>query len=477
MGTWTALTNQPPGSLNSDSMILLTDGSVLVHNAYGAEWRRLTPDGQGNYTTGSWSPVFAMHNSRQFFASGVTRDGKVFAIGGEYSNAGNDTPLGEIFDPLSNTWSALVKPAAFDFIHGDISSCVLPNGEVLMGCIDDARTAIWNPEHNTWREAGTAFGSTNPTKNGKTNEETWTLLRDGSVLTVEVFNPQAAEKYLPHDDIWVSASTTPQNLVETVMEEIGPAMLLTDGRVFAIGGSTHTALYTEPHHHKDPGSWANGPEMKDAANNPLTAIDAPAVLLPAGKVLFAAGKRHLEVVNGQNEYWSGPTIFLEYDPISNGIKPTANQPAIASGTDTWTGRLMMLPNGQALYTAEQNQIWVYTPDGAPHHDWRPRINEHPHHLHRDESYEVKGHRFNGLSQAVSYGDDYSAATNYPLVRLRKGSTVAYCRTHGFSTFGVATGDHEVHARFFVPSSAPTGDCEMAVVANGIASEPVHVHVS
>ena len=115
MGTWTALTNQPPGSLNSDSMILLTDGSVLVHNASGAEWRRLTPDGQGNYTTGSWSPVFAMHNSRQFFASGVMRDGKVFAIGGEYSSAGGDTPLGEIFDPLSNTWSALVKPAAFDF--------------------------------------------------------------------------------------------------------------------------------------------------------------------------------------------------------------------------------------------------------------------------------------------------------------------------------------------------------------------------
>ena len=98
MGLWTMLTNQPPPGFSSDSMLLLTDGSVLVHNAYGAEWRRLTPDGQGNYTTGSWSPVYAMNNTRQFFASGIMRDGKLFAIGGEYSNAGNDTPLGEIFD-------------------------------------------------------------------------------------------------------------------------------------------------------------------------------------------------------------------------------------------------------------------------------------------------------------------------------------------------------------------------------------------
>jgi hypothetical protein len=222
------------------------------------------------------------------------RDGKVFAIGGEYSNAGGDTPLGEIFDPLGNIWSQLDKPSAFDFIHGDISSCVLANGEVLMGCIGNARTAIWNPEHNSWREAGTAFGSRSPTKVGRTNEETWTLLRDGTVLTVEVFNPPAAEKYLPHDDIWVSAGTTPQSLIDSFMEEIGPAILLTDGRVFAVGGSSHTALYKGAHHYGDPGTWVSGPDMKDAANNALSAIDAPAVLLPSGRVLFAAGQRHLE---------------------------------------------------------------------------------------------------------------------------------------------------------------------------------------
>jgi len=473
MGFWTPLTNQPPASLNSDSMILLTDGDVLVHNAYGAEWRRLTPDAQGNYSTGTWSAVYSMINTHQFFASGVLKNGKVFAIGGEYSNAGGDTPLAEMFDPLTNTWSQLAKPAGFDWIHGDVSCSILSDGNVLLGCIDNARTAVWEPKHDNWREAGTAFGTQAPTKIGRTNEETWTLLRDGSVLTVEVFNPDAAEKYLPHKDIWVSASSTPQNLIDTVMREIGPAILMTDGRVFAIGGSTHTAIYTPPHHPEDPGSWANGPDLKDGVGNPLTAIDAPAVLLPNGKVLCCAGRRHPE----GTEFWSGPSIFLEYDPIVNGLTQTPPPQPTTAASDTWTARLLLLPNGQVLYTAEQNQIWIYTPDDGPHHDWRPHITHHPHHVTRDQTYELKGHRFNGLSQAVSYGDDYTAATNYPLVRLTKAGAVTYCRTHDFSTLAVATGDKEVETRFFVPPTAPTGDCELRVVANGIASEPVHIHVS
>jgi len=60
--------------------------------------------------------------------------------------------------------------------------------------------------------------------------------------------------------------------------------------------------------------------------------------------------------------------------------------------------------------------------------------------------------------------------------LSQGGTVVYCRTHGFSTLAVATGDREVHARFDVPPTAPVGECHLSVVANGIASEPVRVHV-
>jgi hypothetical protein len=106
-------------ALTPDTVMLLTDGSLFVHHAYGKAFYRLAPDNQGRYESGTWSGPVNMANTRQFFASGVLMDGRVFAIGGEYSDAGNATPLGEIFDPVTNTWTALNKPAPFNFINSD----------------------------------------------------------------------------------------------------------------------------------------------------------------------------------------------------------------------------------------------------------------------------------------------------------------------------------------------------------------------
>jgi hypothetical protein len=155
-GSWDVFS--PPvsvGSFACDTMLLLTDGSVLVHNAYGADWLRLTPDIHGNYSTGSWSGRLPMSNSRQFFSSAVLRDGRVYVLGGEYSSAGGDTPLGEIFDPSSNSWSALTKPAEFNYIQGDASGTVLSDGRVLLGDLHGSsppfKTAIWNPSDGVCR--------------------------------------------------------------------------------------------------------------------------------------------------------------------------------------------------------------------------------------------------------------------------------------------------------------------------------------
>ncbi|HEV2581139.1 MAG TPA: hypothetical protein VGT44_09820, partial [Ktedonobacteraceae bacterium] len=94
-GTWKTFQapDTPSGVFSADTMILLTDGSVLIHNGNDTnavtpckEWLRLTPDAQGNYATGAWSGVIAMTNAREFFSSGVLRDGRVYVIGGEYSD-------------------------------------------------------------------------------------------------------------------------------------------------------------------------------------------------------------------------------------------------------------------------------------------------------------------------------------------------------------------------------------------------------
>jgi hypothetical protein len=75
-----------------------------------------------------------------------------------------------------------------------------------------------------------------------------------------------------------------------------------------------------------------------------------------------------------------------------------------------------------------------------------------------------------------YGDDTQSFTNYPLVRITNNASghVFYARTHNHSRMGVeALGSSEViSTQFDAPGNLETGACTLAVVANGIASQPV-----
>ena len=78
-------------------MLLLTDGTLLVHNAYQADWLRLVPNPQNGYAGGRWQQPSTMANPRGFFASGVLRNGQVYAVGGEVSGQNSDIPQGGVW--------------------------------------------------------------------------------------------------------------------------------------------------------------------------------------------------------------------------------------------------------------------------------------------------------------------------------------------------------------------------------------------
>lgn len=141
--------------------------------------------------------------------------------------------------------------------------------------------------------------------------------------------------------------------------------------------------------------------------------------------------------------------------------------------------MLLLPTGQVLFAAGTPEICVYTPSGSPNPAWRPQITAYPHNLAVYGFYSLYGLQLNGLSQAVSYGDDASAATNYPLVCITQADgTVVYCRTFLHSTMGVATGAFPQNTFFAVPSKGVRqGSAELCVIANGIASPSVPVFIS
>jgi len=509
----------PPG-VSADTMLLLTDGSVLVHDANDAahasgtgtcrrDWYRLTPDEAGRYRTGRWSRALPMATGRLYFATGVLADGRVYAVGGEVADGFGDDKcfLGEIFDPRAGTsgaWGPMYKPSpGYDFIAGDCSSMVLADRRVLFaGNPSGSRTAIWNPVADPpnphWVEAGLDSAGAQ-TKVGVNNEETWTLLPSGNVLTVQITGAagatgtRSAEQYVPSINQWVSAGYTTQDLVVGeimghVSHEIGPAILLPSGKVIAIGGNGRTEIYTPGPDPEQPGTWSAGPHMPADPGNPyfhegfLTALDAPAVLLPGGKVICTGGATKPEPdQHAALGYWSGPTQFLVYDPASRAgtLRPLANQPSNGNG-DTFTGSLLLLPNGHVLYSSMQNTLGEYTPDPADRAaraSWRPAISTCPANLVRGHTAKITGARFNGMSQATSYGDDRQSATNFPLLRLTRGAgTVRYLHTFGFTSMGVATGSTKVTTHVQVPPDLPTGRWNLAVIANGIASPTRKVEV-
>ena len=456
--TLTPLVHQSPGGANL--AFQLTDGTVMCQADSSEEWYKLTPDNTGSYVNGTWTQVASLQSGYVplYFASAVLADGRVVITGGEYNNGVFTlTNLGAIYDPIANTWTSLAAPPGWDFI-GDSPSVVLPDGRFVVGRKLDMQVAALDPTTLTW----TLLGSVG--KSDFNAEEGWTLLPDGTVLTFDVLNAPNSEIYNSSAQSWQSAGSTIVDLHSPSPlgcipygphgqycyyppGEVGPGILLPDGRVFCTGsysvaGPGHTALYTP-----STATWAVGPDFPNNDN----AGDSFAALLPNGNALVEADSGNLYEFDGTN------------------LNPTLNA----------SGALMVLPTGQVL-VSNGTFAQVYTPANTKFQPkWAPMIKQFPATVVRGSTYQISGQQFNGMSQAASYGDENETATNYPLVRITNNATghVFYARTHDQSTMGVATGQENVSTNFDVPVAAETGSSSLEVVANGIPSQPVTITVN
>jgi hypothetical protein len=450
-------------------MILLTDGRVMVQEEQTAHWHALTPDSQGSYINGQWSSLSDMAFWRRYYASGVLRDGRVFICGGEQNGdipAAEDSNKGEIYDPERDYWTPIQTPPWNQV--GDAASIVLPNGQIIVGDINSGACIIYDPTANSW----TATGS----QSGKTNESTWILLPNETIVAPQCFAPFRSQRYTISSGIWQDEGPLPVIIVDSAMSEMGPGMLMYNGCVIFFGaansnGKGKTAIYVPPANLASRGTWKAGPDIPVVNKKTMVCNDCPAALLPNGKVLFTAA-------NFVAKSWGSPVFFFEYDPAANTIVPVPPPPnnntyPYPQYPGIYWSRLMLLPTGQVLFSASSNNIQVYTPDGGPKASWKPTVTTVKLTSSANGPFgELTGTQLNGLSQANVYGDDCYPATNYPLVQLRNiaSSAITYCRSFGMSTMGVATGAAP-HQCSFSLASVPSGKYELRVVANGIASDP------
>ncbi|MGH7295376.1 MAG: hypothetical protein ACRELB_10605 [Polyangiaceae bacterium] len=460
---WQPLTNF--ASFIAGTSLLLTDGSVMVQDILSSDWWKLTPDATGNYVDGTWTQLASAPDGYQplYFASAVLPDGRVIIEGGEYQ-ALNPTwqTTGAIYDPRTDTWTTVAPPTGW-YTIGDAQSIVLPDGRFYLADCCSTNAATLDPRSLTW----TAFGSGKADIN---DEEGWTLLPSGDLLTVDANNVadlQHTELFKPRSGTWSSAGDTPDLLADLAADysgshELGPTLLRPDGTAFAVGATGHSAIY-----HTQSGRWTAGPDFPNVAGEgQLDTADGPAALLPNGHALVASS---WGVFN-----W--PLHMFDFD--GRNLTEIATPPG-GVWDSSYNTTLLVLPSGQILFTDFSNDVEIYTPPGKADREWAPSIDESCglERLQPGQTYTLSGRQLNGLSQGSAYGDDAQQATNYPLVRITNRATghVVYARTHDRTYAGVAP-----HARsstsFDVPAGTEPGDSTLVVVANGIASDPVEVQV-
>jgi hypothetical protein len=521
---WTLVTAPLPASDTADTMLLLPDGSVMVHGHNGAQstsadWYELTPDSTGSYANGFWKVLPPMNLARFDFSSDVLPDGRVFVLGGEYSGPDgtlNETDTGEVFDPSANggqgKWTYITSfpgpdlaAQGIDSIFGDNPTEVLNDRTILCAYRDGSETLLYDPTKDPLLNPkidpnSDPWSLTNGSHlfDGNQQEETWVKLPDGSILSYDIFYSNAtgtptAERYFPSTGRWVATGPVPVALSSAAaVDEIGPALLLPDGRAFWLGATGNTAFYNPATN-----TWTAGPQIPQVMiNGVLTSVvaaDAPAAMMPNGEILFAASPAPFLPKGAQpipqNYIYPGPTTILSFaptNPTESGfadVTDTSFLPQMVGnkpGIPDYATKMLVLPTGQIMLSASSGNIDLYNngtfgslvfPPNYSNPAWQPVITKIVN--NGDGSFTLTGTQLNGLSEGANFGDDAEMASNYPIIQLTGFfGNVSYARTFDWSSTGVATGSTPETTRFTLPAGTAPGVYKLSVIANGIASNSV-----
>ena len=473
--TWTQLTNLPPNS--AETMMLLTDGTVLAHSYDnpGNIWLKLTPDAKGSYVDGTWSTVTPMGTNRIYFASHVTPDGNVWVLGGEYSGPNLDanwTNTGEIYDTKKDTWTPIAHHPEARF--GDDPSMLLDHNKILVGSLSTRNSFIYDLKTNTWSAPIPKFN------NDRSDEETWVKMPDGKVMTYDLFlsistGGAYADVFDPKAGTWSSRSPSdgtalgsiPQLSSQAMGSELGSATVLRSadkkGTVFYTGATGHTATYSI-----GTNTWAPGPDIMGTLNGQkklFGSADAPGAQMPSGQVVLAAD------ASPTSGLFQGPTQLFTYDAGTGKIDPLSPAFPVTISDPAYVTRMLMLPTGQLIFSYGTGDVWIYTPDGKAPKKARPE----PQALHFDGDgvFTLTGLRLNGSSAGASYGDDAEMDENYPIVSLSAGGKVRYARTYDWSSTGIQQKKAST-TKLTLKKGTPAGTHQLVISAAGIQSDKVCV---
>lgn len=302
---------------------LLADGRVLVvGGGDGAKYLDTAEifDPRAN----AWHTVASLPTPRAYHSATLLPSGKVLVVGGFNNITGNQLDA-QLYDPGSDTWSPAGTTASPHLEH---TATMLASGKVLVaggfdtGPAQDSVAAveIYDPLSNGWTAAA-------PMATPRSVHSA-VLLGDGSVLVsggrfgkpnVGFTYLDTAERYDPQADAWTPAGTLLNGLAYHSMT------LLPDGRVLLAGGvNSSSELRTVQVYDPAANAWTEVAPMGTFRHAHT------ATLLPSGKVAVVGGFGGI-VGNAQSQ-----SSAETYDPASDAWTPEPYSMAIRRDSHTAT---------------------------------------------------------------------------------------------------------------------------------------------
>ena len=222
-GAWT-LTGNMAAAREAFPAVALKSGNVLIAGGVGAGNTPLAAAESYDSASGTWSAAGALSVARFNHTATLLANGKVLVVGGcTVSNCSANTAVGELHDPVSNTW---LPTGSLNLARAYHSAVLLRTGKVLVIGGYTTSCELYDPTTGKW----TAAASMNVARSFHTT----TLLPDGKVLVTggatSKYPIGSAELYDPAANTWTLAGTmlTPRYAHTST--------LLPDGTVLVAGG-------------------------------------------------------------------------------------------------------------------------------------------------------------------------------------------------------------------------------------------------
>lgn len=292
----------------------LGDGRLFVIGGHHGADTGITDSTIFDPTTNAWTRAASMHDARWYPTATLLGDGRVLALGGEITT-GVFADIPEVYDPTADTWTRLsgAQLAMDEYPH----VYLLPNGKVFMSAGPDGVSRTLDIAGQQWTTLGP-----NPVPTGTT-----AMYRPGKVIasggTTDGGDPVSANTAVI--DLNQPAPAWRQTSPLNFSRDLHNLVLLPDGKVLAVGGSTASSLVSTTGRLAaemwDPTTeaWTTMAAMQD-----LRMYHSTALLLPDGRILVAGGGR----IAPANDYLTAELYSPPY--LFQGARPTiANAPTTA----------------------------------------------------------------------------------------------------------------------------------------------------